>query len=94
MRNVKTESGRVLTIYSVDYYWFVGHSDQTPSHLERTWIDIRDRIFKGRNQQWAYVLVAGNITKDFKIFGRDEKQTDEMIQSFIAALVPLLQRPQ
>jgi EpsI family protein len=92
MRNVKTDSGRSLTIYSLDYYWFVGHSDKTPSHLERTWIDIRDRIFKGRNQQWAYVMVASTITKDFRMFGRDEKQTDQLIQSFLTDLAPKLHK--
>jgi EpsI family protein len=92
MRNVKTESGRALTVYSLDYYWFVGHSDETPSHLERTWIDIRDRIFKGRNQQWAYVMVAATITKDFKMFGRTEKETDDLIQSFLTELAPKLKK--
>jgi EpsI family protein len=92
MRNIRTESGRSLTIYSLNYYWFVGHSDVTASHFERTWIDIRDRILKGQNQQWAYVTVAGSVTKDFRVFGRIEKETDELIQNFIRELVPQLQK--
>jgi EpsI family protein len=92
MRNDRPSSGRAITIYSLDYYWFVGHIDETASHLERTWIDIRDRLLKGRNQQWAYVTVVGVVTKDFRVFGRTEKETDNLIQAFIAELVPKLQK--
>jgi len=92
MRNERPSSDRAITIYSLNYYWFVGHIDETASHLERTWIDIRDRLLKGRNQQWAYVTVGGVVTKDFRIFGRTEKETDNLIQAFIAELVPKLQK--
>ena len=93
MRSVRTEGGRSVSIYDLTYYWFVGHSDETPSHFERTWIDIRDRLLKGRNQQWAYVTVAGMITKDLQMFGRTEKETDELIQAFVSQLAPKLQKP-
>jgi EpsI family protein len=92
VQSVSTNEAKRLTIRSLNYYWFVGHSDITPSHFNRTWIDIRDRVLKGRNQQWAYVTVTSTITKDFKIFGRDEKQTDSLVQAFIKDLVPELQR--
>jgi EpsI family protein len=92
MRSERPSSDRTITIYSLNYYWFVGHIDETSSHLERTWIDIRDRLLKGRNQQWAYVTVVGVVTKDFRIFGRTEKETDNLIQAFIAELVPKIQK--
>ena len=92
IRSVRTDNGQVLTLNSVDYYWFVGHSDVTSSHFERTWIDMRDRILKGQNQQWAYVTVTATITKDYKIFGRTEKETDELIRGFIKDFVPEVQR--
>jgi EpsI family protein len=79
-----------FTVHGINYYWFVGHSIITPSHLQRTWFDIRDRILKGQNQQWAYVTIASIVTKDFRVFGHDEKQTDELIQDFIRDLVPAL----
>jgi uncharacterized protein DUF3485 len=79
-------------INSLNYYWFVGHSDTTASHFERTLFDIRDRLLKGRNQQWAYVTVMATVTKDFKIFGRTEKQTDELIRGFMKDFVPQLQK--
>jgi EpsI family protein len=92
VQSVPTKEGRPFTVRGLNYYWFVGHSDLTQSHFERTWIDIRDRVLRGRNQQWAYVTVGATVTKDFKIFGRDEKETDALIQDFIRELVPQLQK--
>jgi EpsI family protein len=94
VHSVQLSNGRPFTLRDVCYYWFVGQSDTTPSHYERAWIDIRDRVLKGRNQQWAYVTVTSNITKDFKVFGRDAAQTDALIRDFLKDLVPQLeQRP-
>lgn len=92
VRSVPLSNGRPFSLRNLDYYWFVGEFDSTPSHYERAWIDIRDRVMKGRNQQWAYVTIASAITKDFRIFGRDEKQTDLLIRDFLKDLVPQLQR--
>ena len=91
LRVFRDENAAPVNIYSLDYYWFVGHDDQTPSHFERTWIDIRDRVLKGENQQWAYVTVASNITKGLQPLGRSEAETDQMIKDFLRALVPELQ---
>jgi EpsI family protein len=92
VRNFRNENAPPITIYSLDYYWFVGHDATTPSHYQRTWIDIRDRVLKGENQQWAYVTVIGTITKGLQSFGRSEQETDEMIKNFIQELVPQLQK--
>ena len=96
LRNLRTmpNSGRPANIYSLDYYWFVGHEIQTPSHLHRTWIDISDRVLKGENQQWAFVTIASTITKGLQPFGRSEQETDELIRNFIRELVPQLQKPE
>jgi EpsI family protein len=93
IRNFRPEKGAPVTIYSLDYYWFVGHDIQTPSHLQRAWIDIRDRVLKGENQQWAYVTVVSTITKGLVSFGRNEQETDELLRNFIRDLVPQLQKP-
>ena len=92
IRSMSIENGQPVNVRSLNYYWFVGHSDATPSHYERTWIDIRDRLLKGRNQQWAYVMVASTITQGLAIFGRDERQTDDLLREFIRELVPQLHR--
>lgn len=94
MRNIREETGgKPLTIYNLTYYWFVGRDATTPSHIRRTIIDIRDRLFKGYNQRWAYITVAATITKGVIPFGRTEKETDVEVQGFIKELVPLLAKP-
>jgi EpsI family protein len=78
-----------VAIYNLNYYWFVGYSDITNSHTARYWMDIRDRILHGYNQRWAYFTVAATVTDGLRRFGRDEKQTDALIQDFIKKLVPI-----
>ncbi len=94
MRNIREETGeKPLTIYNLTYYWFVGRNVTTPSHISRTLIDIRDRLFKGYNQRWAYITVTATITKGLTPFGRTEKETDAEVQGFIKELIPLLAKP-
>lgn len=94
MRILREEAGeKPLTVYNLTYYWFVAQSETTPSHLRRTLIDIRDRLFKGFNQRWAYLTVAAPITEGLTPFGRSEKETDIEVEAFIRKLVPLLAKP-
>ncbi|MGI9089246.1 MAG: exosortase C-terminal domain/associated protein EpsI [Chthoniobacterales bacterium] len=86
--------GHTVTIYGLNYYWFVGANDITPSHLQRTYIDIRDRILHGYNQRWAYITVAATVTKGLTQFGRSEEETDALIQQFIAELFPKINEGQ
>jgi len=93
IRSMTLSNGQPFKLRGLNYYWFVGHSEVTASHFKRTWIDIRDRVLKGRNQQWAYVTIGSTITKDFRVFGTDEKQTDDLIRAFIGNLVPQIAKP-
>ena len=85
--------GRQINEYSLMYYWFVGSTETTSDHTARYLIDARDRLLKGCNQPWAYVTVAGGITDKIDRFGRDEAQTDAMLQDFVQKLAPLIQGP-
>jgi EpsI family protein len=80
--------GNVVNVYNLNYYWFIGYSDITASHLRREYIDMRDRLVYGYNQRWAYVTVAATITKNLAPGGRDETQTDAMIQELIKRVYP------
>lgn len=82
------DKGTLRTVHNLNYYWFVGYKDVTPSHIERALMDIRDRVMKGYNQRWAYVTVASNVTEGLVKFGRSEAASDEMIQSIIKELFP------
>ena len=94
VRKMPMEDGQTKSIYNVNYYWFVGWNDMTPSHFDRTYIDIRDRVLYGYNQRWAYITVASTITDGLVPFGLTEEQTDAAVQEFIQRLMPLIkQRP-
>ena len=48
----------------VTYYFFVGNNCITQDHLERTLLDMKDRLLLGVDQRWAYVSFSmwyGNV---------------------------------
>jgi EpsI family protein len=90
---LKDQAGTPVTVRQLDYYWFIGSRDVTPSTLERTYIDIKDRILHGENQRWAYVTVAATVTDNLERFGHNEAETSKMVRDFIAEIVPKFQRP-
>ncbi len=93
MRKVPTNDGGTVPVYNLTYYWFVGWNITTPSHMTRTYIDIRDRILYGYNQRWAYITIASTVTKNLQPFGKDEAETDAILQEFIRELVPQIVTP-
>ena len=92
-RKFRDEAGQSRTVYNLNYYWFVGYEDITPSHIDRALIDIRDRVVKGYNQRWAYVTIASNVTEGLVKFGRSEAATDQALQAFIRELFPQIVQP-
>lgn len=93
VRQVPTRDGKTVLIYNLNYYWFVGYHHLTASHLQRTFLDIQDRILKGYNQRWAYITVAANVAQDWGSPERAEDQTSALLEAFIGELVPELKRP-
>lgn len=93
VRKIVTENGETVSIYNLNYYWFIGYKVSTPSHLERTYMDIRDRILFGYNQRWAYITVEAIITEGLEPFGKNEPDTDAMLRDFIQQLVPKISGP-
>ncbi len=93
MRPIRANNGQTVNVFNLNYYWFVGYNDLTASHLARNLIDIKDRLLRGYNQRWAYITVAGTITKNLQPFGRSEGEVDESIESFIRQLAPLIHKP-
>lgn len=59
VQHIKDEaSGNVQHLRNVTYYWFVGHDTLTNDHYARTWQDMKDRLLRGFDQQWAYATVG------------------------------------
>jgi EpsI family protein len=93
VQKFKDDQGQVRTVYNLNYYWFVGYTNVTPSHIDRAAMDIRDRVMHGYNQRWAYVTVATNVTEGLVRFGRSEQASDKILQSFIQELFPKIVGP-
>ena len=96
LSNVREATGKDkqrFLVPNLTYYWFVGYDQTTPSHFTRTMLDLRDRIFGGYNQRWAYVTVAATVTQGIARPERTEAETGAMIESFIRELVPRLTKP-
>jgi EpsI family protein len=87
------DAGNERLITNLNYYWFVGYNRITPSHLQRTLWDMRDRLAYGYDQRWAYVTVTANVTEGLVRPNRSEADTAKVIQGFTAELVHKLQTP-
>ena len=68
----------------VTYYFFVGHDHITNDHLQRTLIDMKDRLVFGRDQRWAYVSASMWYGKMPWIEKEvTEAEADEKLRKFI-----------
>ena len=93
VRSVQLSDKSQFLLHNLNYYWFIGSKEMTSSHLMRTGIDLRDRILHGEAQRWAYVTVAIDVTKGLAPRGRDEAESQQIVEQFIRDLVPTLTRP-
>lgn len=79
------EGSEPMQFQCVTYYFFVGHDQITNDHLERTLVDMKDRLLRGMDQRWAYVSASmwfGKIPwieKDVS-----EAEADEKLRAFIS----------
>lgn len=92
VRNVPLEEGKSVSLYNVTYYWFIGHTDTTSSHITRTWLDMRDRLIHGYNQRWAYITVAAQLPPGAEQDPKTQKVIDDWMKDFIKQLVPKIQK--
>ncbi len=96
-RQLPLRAGGEITEYSLDYYWFIGATETTHDHTVRNLIDIRDRLLKGYNQPWAFISIIARINRGFPPYGsvgKDDAETDAMLQEFLAELIPMIQSPE
>jgi len=86
---LRENSDEVAVVDSLIYYFFVGQERVTNDHYERTFIDMKDRLLKGRDQRWAYVTVAahqGTLPWSGRTISREEAA--EMLTGFCKLLAP------
>jgi len=92
------ENGETSYEWRSFYYTFFGHSKIVAGHYQRTGEDIKDRLFKGYDQRWAYATVSSFISQKYAEQGLslgslenlDEEQTKEHIKEFLQELLPMI----
>ena len=90
------ENGKELMIWRSFCYTFIGHERIVSGHYERTAEDIKDRLFKGYDQRWAYATFSSFISGKYAGQGAsigsmivlDEAETRGHIRSFLKELLP------
>lgn len=75
-------------LHAITYYFFVGHDRITNDHLERTIIDMKDRLLRGMDQRWAYVSVSTYFGKLPWLNGKEvtEEEADQTLRDFTVQL--------
>lgn len=60
----KNTKGEVIVDRRVQYYTFIGTDKIVSGHYERTWEDVKLRVLKGTDQQWAYITISMDVTEN------------------------------
>jgi hypothetical protein len=103
LANQRTQKIRLLTLTRLEngkkidgyfLYWFVGKDETTDDHLQRILLTSWDRITRGTNHRWAYVIVSGIIPAKE---GGSQPAREELLMrltNFVREIIPLIQKPQ
>lgn len=96
VKPVQLKSGEVVKVKRVQYYTFFGHTVVTEDHYGRTLQDMKDRLFRGYDQQWAYATfsmpvydqshVEAGIARHANVFTLEESEA--ILAEFIQKLAP------
>lgn len=96
-KTVRQKSGKEIRVMRVQYYTFLGHETITEDHYVRTLQDMKDRLFKGYDQQWAYATFSMPVTKVYADQGLMDstkalslEQSEQLLADFIKKLAPLV----
>ena len=98
VKPVKLEDGTEINVMRVQYYTFFGHTAITEDHYGRTWQDMKDRLFKGYDQQWAYATFSMPVTQIYADQGLMRpgqkaytlEESEAILAEFIRKLAPLV----
>lgn len=84
----KEEGERPFPIGFISYYYFVGHKNLTHDHWMRTFIDMKDRLLYGADQQWSFVMVSMpyNLGSNAAETQKRQQQADKKIRLLLGEL--------
>lgn len=85
-RPVTLQNGEQRELTSLFMYWFVGKDISTPHHFVRVLKTNLDMLLHNTNHRWAYIIVSAPILAGFTPDGKDEAETQAMLEKFIAEI--------
>lgn len=93
-RTIQLEDGKTARQDAFTFYWFVGENEITASHWGRFFQDNRDRLLRGVNQRWAFIIVTAFIPIREKPEEQAEAKrwVDMTARKFIKDFAPLLHK--
>jgi hypothetical protein len=82
------EGGQPFPIGFISYYYFVGHRQITHDHWSRTFLDMKDRLLQGSDQQWSFVMLSMpyNLGQDPADTALRQRQADKKIRQLLGEL--------
>lgn len=93
----KNAQGEVIYDQQIQYYAFIGADKAVAGHYERSWEDIKNRLMKGEDQQWAYITISAPETQSLIDQGlnlgasfepADIEETRKILTGFMSELLP------
>lgn len=69
----------------IHYYIFVGSDAITHTHIQRTLLDMRDRILMGKTQKWAYFQAGTYWSPHLDV---SEQEADAVLSKLMCQLLP------
>jgi Protein of unknown function (DUF3485) len=88
----RVENGKKLNSYFL--YWFVGKDKTTDDHFQRILLTCWDRIMKGTNHRWAYVMVSGILPTTVADSEKAKEELISQLTDFVREIIPLIQKPE
>lgn len=91
-RTLTLDDGSQKDLRGIYLYWFVGKEMSTPYHEERIIRTNIDMLLHNTNHRWAYVIVTANVLEGFQYGGKNEKETLDMLEKFVAEFAPKIMK--
>ena len=93
---LKNKDGEPVYDKRIQYYTFFGANKIVSGHYDRTFEDIKGRLFGGYDQQWAYATFSVGVTSVYREQGFDipdeahfnEEESREKLEEFLGLLLP------
>ncbi len=85
--SLQTQDGQKREVGGVYVFWFVADNEQTPNYVQFQYYLLRDLLFSGKLQRWAYVSYFALCAPG------QEEATYARLEKLIAASVPEYQLP-